>query len=304
MKIVERSFEFDSVGARLRGTLVQATSRMDQRRPCIVMAHGTSATVAMVAIEYARVFAAAGVTALVYDHRNFGLSGGEPRGEINPWVQCRGYVDALSWAAEQPDVDADRLAVWGDSYSAGEVIVVAACDERVRVVIAQCPVFGAEAPIANPTHEAFESIVMTLREGNVSGPMDSSIGPLPVVSPDPWSMPSLLQPIQAYRWFIEYGGRPRSAWINRVTRVVPQTPVIYSPFLCAPWVRSKVMLMVAQEDEMPHANPVVTRQAYDLIPGPKQWVDIADGHFGLLYHPSARFREATALQRDFLVDQL
>jgi alpha-beta hydrolase superfamily lysophospholipase len=54
------------------------------------MAHGTSATIQMVAIEYARAFAREGLAALIYDHRGFGRSGGEPRLEINPWVQCRG----------------------------------------------------------------------------------------------------------------------------------------------------------------------------------------------------------------------
>ena len=50
------------------------------------MAHGTSATFRMVAIEYARVFARAGLAALIYDHRNFGISDGAPRFEINPWT--------------------------------------------------------------------------------------------------------------------------------------------------------------------------------------------------------------------------
>ncbi|ODV13252.1 MAG: hypothetical protein ABT20_02500 [Rubrivivax sp. SCN 70-15] len=96
METTERSVVFDSEGAHLRGVLVRPAAQTPRHLPCVVMAHGTSATVAMVAIEYARVFAHAGVAALVYDHRNFGRSGGEPRGEINPWVQCRGYVDALS----------------------------------------------------------------------------------------------------------------------------------------------------------------------------------------------------------------
>ena len=33
---------------------------------------------------------------LLFDHRGFGASGGEPRHEINPWSQARGYRDALN----------------------------------------------------------------------------------------------------------------------------------------------------------------------------------------------------------------
>ncbi len=72
------------------------------RRPTVVMAHGTSATLRMVALDCARVSASAGLAALVYDHRNFGCSDGEPRLEINPWIQCRGYMDALAFAGTHP----------------------------------------------------------------------------------------------------------------------------------------------------------------------------------------------------------
>lgn len=87
----------------------------------VVMTHGTSATIPMVTNHYAEVFAEAGISALLYDHRNLGISGGEPRQEINPWVQCRGYRDAVTFAMTIEDHDPNRVGVWGDSYSAGQV---------------------------------------------------------------------------------------------------------------------------------------------------------------------------------------
>ena len=99
--VFEQPISFESQGATLRGYLI--TKADGQRRcPSVIMAHGTSATVQMVAIEYARTFARAGLAAIIYDHRGFGRSAGEPRLEINPWVQCRGYLDALSFAASLP----------------------------------------------------------------------------------------------------------------------------------------------------------------------------------------------------------
>ena len=74
----------------------------------------------------AEVFAAAGVSALLFDHRNLGASGGEPRQEINPWVQCRGYRDAIDFASMLADHDPARIGIWGDSFSGGEVFLVAA----------------------------------------------------------------------------------------------------------------------------------------------------------------------------------
>ena len=293
---------FESEGAVLRGFLYRA-ARGNAPYPMVIMAHGTSATISMVADRYAEVFAAAGVSALLYDHRNFGLSDGEPRQEINPWVQCRGYRDAITYAATIADHDPARIGLWGDSYSAGGVFLVAAADPRVKAVVGQCPVFGARPPDAEPSREIFDRIRTTFQSGDVSLNPDIT-GPIPVVSPDQLGTPSLLQPIQAFRWFIEYGGRHGTGWLNRATRVIPSTPAPYSPFLCAPYISASSLMMVALRDEMLHANPDVSRQAFDLLPGDKVWHEIEGGHFGLLYHPSDLFDEASSIQADFLMGRL
>ncbi len=299
----ELPVEFPSQGATLRGRLLTRAGA-PARLPTVIMAHGTTATINMVAIEYARVFAEAGLAALVYDHRNFGDSDGEPRLEINPWIQCRGYLDAMSFACTRAEVDPDRIALWGDSYTGGQVVAVAACDPRPRVIVAQCPVFGATVPPIEPSPNVLAMIKKTMLSGDVTGTAETTTGPLPVVSPDQLGTPSLLAPIQAFRWFIEYGGRPGSGWVNRVTRVIPPTPVAYSPYLCAPFVLARTLLMVAPEDEMIHANYDVARKAFELLPGFKRWYDIAEGHFGLLYHPGPRFDEAASVQVDFLREHL
>lgn len=300
--VIETPVAFDSEGATLRGYIL--TEAGVHPRPTVIMAHGTSATIKMAAIEYARTFAKAGLAVLIYDHRNFGASGGEPRQEINPWIQCRGYVDALTFACTRPEVDPERVGLWGDSYTGGQVVLVSACDARAKAIVAQCPVFGPTLPPIAPSAENLAAIKATLKAGDVRGTPETTTGPLPVVSADQLGSPSLLAPIQAFRWFIDYGGRPGSGWVNRVTRVIPPTPVPYSPYLCAPYVQAKVLLMVSPEDEMVHANYQVARSAFDLMPGIKRWYDIADGHFGLIYHPSPRFDEAASVQIKFLCEHL
>jgi alpha-beta hydrolase superfamily lysophospholipase len=56
--------------------------------PTIVMAHGFSAVKEMYLDRFANAFAAAGLASVVFDHRNFGASGGAPRQEIDPWRQA------------------------------------------------------------------------------------------------------------------------------------------------------------------------------------------------------------------------
>lgn len=295
--------EFVSEGAVLRGFLYKAV-RGDPPFPIVVMTHGTSATIPMVANRYAEVFAEAGVSALLYDHRNLGISDGEPRQEINPWVQARGYREAVTFASTIEDHDPNRIGIWGDSYSAGQVFLVAASDPRVKVVVAQCPVFGAEPPGVEPTREIFEAIRQTFESGDVSGEPGDKTGPIPVVSSDQLGTPSLLQPIQAFRWFIHYGARHGSGWQNQATRVIPSNTAMFSPYLCVPYVTVPSLMLVAPADEMMHANPEISRLAYDLLPGEKEWYDIDGGHFGLLYHPSDLFDEASSVQAAYLTRHL
>ena len=294
-----KEVEFTSEGVALRG-LLYLPETQSRRSPVVIMAHGFSATVTMVTDKYAEAFCRAGLAVLLYDHRNFGRSEGQPRQEINPWIQCRGYRDAVRFAERLDEVDPERIALWGDSYTGGQVIVVGAIEPRVKVIVAQCPVFGAEPPEIDPSGGNFSIIKEILSRGDVRGSLETTTGPMPVVSSDQAGTPSLLKPIQAFRWFIDYGGRAGTRWINRATRVLPDTPVPFSPTLCAPFVRANTLLMVAPEDEMVHANYAVARQAYELIPGPKQWCDIAGGHFGLLYYPSELFDEASRVQIEFL----
>lgn len=70
----------------------------------------------MVIDGYAEVFRRNGFAVLLYDHRNLGISGGEPRQEVNPWIQCRGYAHAIDHVETLGGVDAGRIALWGDSY--------------------------------------------------------------------------------------------------------------------------------------------------------------------------------------------
>ena len=198
-----RIVEFPSEGAVLRGRLYLREMK-SHASPVVIMAHGTSATITMVADRYAEVFYNAGLAVLLYDHRNFGLSGGEPRQQINPWTQARGYRDAINFVETLPGIDPARIALWGDSFSAAQVIVVGAIEPRVKAIVAQIPACGTQPPPCDPADSVFAAIRETFLNGDVSASSETTIGPMPVVSSDQLGTPSLLTPITAFRWFIEY----------------------------------------------------------------------------------------------------
>lgn len=84
-----RPVEFASEGATLRGRLYTPEGTAAPPHPLVVMAPGSSATVCMAFDRHAEALTARGLAVLLYDHRNTGESGGEPRRELNAWVQAR-----------------------------------------------------------------------------------------------------------------------------------------------------------------------------------------------------------------------
>ncbi|NQU69590.1 MAG: hypothetical protein HQ514_03520 [Rhodospirillales bacterium] len=290
--------EFPSEGVVLRGRFYGFPS--GRPSPCLVMAHGTTATVSMVAEDYAAAFHQAGMSVLLYDHINFGGSGSVVRQEINPWVQGRGYRDAVTYVRERSDVNPDRVALWGDSYSAMEVLVVGAMIEGLAGIVAQIPVCGIELPDIEPSTEIFNALKNVFESGDVSGTPETTEGPMPVVSFDQIGSPSMLKPIQAFKWFIEYGGRYDSGWLNNVTRVLPPTEVPFSPYLTAPFINAPTLMMTGRNDEMIHCNANVQKLVFDKIAVRKEFYEIEGGHFGLLYSPGKLFDEASVRQTEFL----
>ena len=110
---MRRELELDAEGTVLRGWHYVPDASQGPV-PTIVMAHGFSAVKEQYLDDYAASFAAAGLGAVVFDNRNFGASDGEPRQEIDPVQQIRDYRHAITYACTLPDVDGDRIGVWGN----------------------------------------------------------------------------------------------------------------------------------------------------------------------------------------------
>ncbi len=110
--------------------------------PLIVMAHGLSGTRRDGLGPFAERFAAAGVSALVFDHRGFGDSEGaadlfEPARQLEDWRA------AIAFARTLPGVDPAHVATFGSSLGGGNALAAAAADGRVAAAISQVPFLDA-----------------------------------------------------------------------------------------------------------------------------------------------------------------
>src|SRR5262245_2734249 len=115
--------EFQSSGVTCRGWLT-TPERNSGPFPAVVMAHGFSAVKEMRLDRFADAFAAAGLASVAFDCRGLGSSDGEPRQDLLPEAQIDDYRSAISFARSLPEIDAERIGIWGTSYSGAHVLVV------------------------------------------------------------------------------------------------------------------------------------------------------------------------------------
>src|ERR687886_120501 len=115
-----------------------ARTAPDGRFPLIVMAHGLSGTRRDRLGPFAERFADVGVAALVFDHRGFGDSTGEPD-HFDPALQLEDWRAAIASARSLPGVDPGRIATFGSSLGGGNSVAAAAEDQAIAAAISQVP---------------------------------------------------------------------------------------------------------------------------------------------------------------------
>jgi fermentation-respiration switch protein FrsA (DUF1100 family) len=246
--------------------------------PTIVMAHGFSAVKEMYLDRFAEAFAAAGLASIVFDNRNFGASDGEPRQEIDPWLQVRDYRDAITYAETLAETDPDRIGIWGSSYSGGHVIVVGAIDRRVKCVVSQVPLASghenARRLIRADNIRAVQGMFDADRRARMAGKPPAMI---PVVDENP-SAPSALPTPDSWKWFTETGRSRAPSWRNEVTLRSVEMFTEYEPASYISFVSpTPLMMVVALEDILTVADLALA--AYQQALEPKRLVTLSGGHF-------------------------
>jgi hypothetical protein len=82
--------------------------------------------------EYARRLAALGHTALAFDTRYRGESGGEPRAYENPYHKVADVISAAAFLRAQPGVNAERLIGLGICQGSSEMLRAVAEDDAIK----------------------------------------------------------------------------------------------------------------------------------------------------------------------------
>ena len=139
-----RDIEFQSERDLCAGRLYVPNTKASNGA-AIVMAHGFCGTMDSGLFEYAVSFQNKGFHVLVFDYRGFGKSQGSPRQLVSVPRQRKDWKAVIDHVRALDNVDADRVALWGYSFSGGHVIHLAVEDPAISAIVAQCPLIDPYA---------------------------------------------------------------------------------------------------------------------------------------------------------------
>jgi uncharacterized protein len=297
---MRRDIEFKADGVTLRGWLYKPAKGKGPF-PTIVMAHGFSGVKEMDLDKYADVFSKAGHAVLVYDNRCLGSSDGSPRQDIDPRMQLRDYRSAITFAQQQKECDAERIGVWGTSYTGGTVCAVAALDRRVSAVVSQVPFMNGHRtlqqflPIAGV--EAFFDMLDEDRARRVAGKPSKT---MKMCSLDP-NEPHLFPGEETYNYINQFVERdPDCTWQNKVTirSLEYMQELDVSGYM--PNIGPTPLLMIVSKHDTTTPTDI-SLDLFNTVTGPKELIVIDSNHYGAY---TDKFKETSTAAREFFSRKL
>jgi len=272
--------------------------------PCVVMAGGWCYVKELAQPTYAAAMAERGVAALIFDYRNMGGSEGEPRQHIDPNQQLADYRHAIDYVESLPEIDADRIGVWGISYSGGHVLILGALDPRVRALCGIVPVVDGyqNMRLAHGTLglRRFQEAILAARRRRFDTGEVTYFEHQPAEEGDlaTWPFP------KSKRTFAELKAREAPGYVGHATAESADLLMGYTVF---PHLRrllnTPTLMVVAEGDDHTHWD--LALQAHQAIPSPrKELMIVSNADHLTLYADRDRQNVVASRVGDFFRDNL
>jgi uncharacterized protein len=137
LRMNTRTVNFFSEATKMEGDLfLPADYKAGERRPAIVLCHGFTGVRSLILGDYAKVFCAAGFVVLTFDYRGYGGSEGTRR-RLIPLEQIDDIRNAISFVETLPEVDPNRIGLWGTSFGGANAPYAAGVDTRIKAAVGQ-----------------------------------------------------------------------------------------------------------------------------------------------------------------------
>src|SRR5690554_42512 len=260
-------------------------------RPGILMVGGWGSVQQALTHSFINRFVAAGYAVMEFDFPGWGLSGGWPRQDINPWRRVRAASDALAHLKSQAEVDPDRILIWGTSYGGGHVVDLVAQLPDLQGAIIQVPMLDGlvtlrAVPFVRMLKIIAHGIADLLRPG---APVM-----LPTVAREgEWGTMDRDRAWEALE--LGLAAHPRAKYVNRVRARSTLTIGFYRPWTRLKDIQVPMLIVGATRDTVaPFVEDKIRRVANPNL----RMVQIDADHFDPYFEPC--FPEAIKPQLDFL----
>jgi uncharacterized protein len=249
-------------------------------------------------------FVAAGLAALVYDHRNLGASEGTPRFEIDPIEQIRDTRDAITFLETLPATDKDRIGLWGTSYSGGHALVVSATDRRIKCVTSQVPMVSGHKNVRTAISQLnLPHIRKGFDEDRRARARGEAPAMIPIVAED-LTQRCLFPTPDSWAYFGPYvQDQEKTVWRNECTLRSVEYYTDYEPGIFAPYISPTPLLMIVALDDV-MAPPELALAVYETALHPKKLHTLKNGHYDPYGPNGPDLVEATNVARDWFVEHL
>ena len=276
-------------GLELAGHVHRPAAVPDGGAPGVVLTGPFTGVKDQVVGTYAALLAERGLVALAFDHRNFGESGGGPRGREDTGGKLADLRAAVGALAARPDVAPGATGAVGVCLGGGYALRAAATDPRIRAVAGVAGAYNDPVAFARDMGlSAYRAALAGFLDAPGVPPRRMAAvaadGPAAMPGPEPW----------------EYYGTERAAstsWRNEVTVDSLHQLMTFDALGAADLLGDTPLLLVHGRTDA-YCPPAGAQAAHDRTPGRREllWLDAAR-HIDLYDDPRFVVPAADAVAR-------
>ena len=268
-----------------------------EKPPVIVMAPGFACEKDFGLQTFAERFVELGMAVFLFDYRNFGESEGEPRNLVSSRRHIQDWEAAIAHVKNLAEVNGNKMALWGVSYSGGHVIKVAVQHPELAAVVALVPFADGRA---NMKTMSFNDMMKAIGAG-----MRDVFHEL--TSQAPYCIPVVAKPgdfgcmnspgtYEGYLAQVPEG----SSWLNKFPARACLTASSYRPITVAKRVKCPVSIIMGEYDTVIYTPSIRAMAAaiHDC-----KFAALPMGHFNF-YQDEELFERVIKLQSEFLTERL
>lgn len=227
---------------------------------CVIMAGGLGVIKEPGTDPFAERFHRASYGVLAFDYRYLGESGGTPRQLVGINDQIADWQAAIEFAPNLPGVDADKLAIWGFSQSAGHVFVVAGNNPQLAAAIAQSPLADAVDIARNALRHMTPMAAIRLTGRSIADSIGGLFGLQPLMTPlagERGTVALLTTPDSRNGAQAVNPGNKFPNWRQEVSARAVLNTSLYRPGRHAPRVQCPLLVVAYENDGVAPPRPAV-----------------------------------------------